>query len=225
MGIKDLNKYLHNCFLIPQPQPRTQNHTVIQVPVTASSRLGYLTWPKGQGQIENCHASIITYVRLSGLNRHKNIPFNGKVQQTGIHHIKRHQCQGPLHGIIVDVLMDKLQKSQSTAARIVTLTGGPSHITPVLRDLHWLSIRQRVDFKIILTVYKALHGLAPAYIANLLSSYKPERHLRSRKRGLLQKNRTNLSTAGDHAFEDYASRGCFKNTQNLKTTLFKFAYN
>ena len=63
-------------------------------------------------------------------------------------------------------------------SRIVTLTLGPSHITPVLRYLHWLPIRQRVDFHIILTVVKALHVLAPSYIANLLSSYKLERQLR-----------------------------------------------
>ena len=112
-------------------------------------------------------------------------------------------CNGLLCSI-PDVLMDKLQKSQNTAARIVTCTRSPSHITPILRYLHWLPIRQRVDFKILLTVYKVLHGLAKSYIANLLLSYKPERQLHSSERGLLQENRTNLSMTGDSAFVDYA---------------------
>ena len=91
--------------------------------------------------------------------------------------------------------------------------------------------------KTYITVYKALHGLAPQYIANLLSSNKPERHLRSSERSLLQENRTNLSTAGDRAFVNYAPRACNKLPEavklssnvavfkrNLETTLFKFAY-
>ena len=43
------------------------------------------------------------------------------------------------------------------------------HITPVLRDLHWLPIQARIEYKILLTVFKALNGLAPAYIEQLLN--------------------------------------------------------
>ena len=43
------------------------------------------------------------------------------------------------------------------------------HITEILRDrLHWLQVRERVDFKLCLLVYKARHGLAPDYIAAML---------------------------------------------------------
>jgi len=37
------------------------------------------------------------------------------------------------------------------------------HITPVLRELHWLPVRQRIRYKLAMTVYKCLHGLAPTY--------------------------------------------------------------
>jgi len=40
------------------------------------------------------------------------------------------------------------------------------HITPVLRELHWLPVRQRVKFKTVVLVFKCLHGLAPAYLAD-----------------------------------------------------------
>ena len=42
------------------------------------------------------------------------------------------------------------------------------HITPVLATLHWLPVKFRIDFKILLLAFKAVNGLAPAYLPNLL---------------------------------------------------------
>ena len=54
-------------------------------------------------------------------------------------------------------------------------------MTPVLRDLHWLPIIKRVQFKILLLVFKSLHCEAPSYVhvCVLLNWYHPNRHLRS----------------------------------------------
>ena len=41
------------------------------------------------------------------------------------------------------------------------------HITPVLLQLHWLPVLFRLDFKILLLTFKAIHGLAPSYISDL----------------------------------------------------------
>lgn len=43
------------------------------------------------------------------------------------------------------------------------------HITPIMRDLHWLLIRVRINFKVLLLTFKALHGLAPQYLRSLTS--------------------------------------------------------
>ncbi len=43
------------------------------------------------------------------------------------------------------------------------------HITPILQSLHWLPIKFRISYKILLLAYKALNDLAPAYLTNLLS--------------------------------------------------------
>ncbi len=53
------------------------------------------------------------------------------------------------------------------------------HITPILQSLHWLPIKFRISYKIVLLTYKALNGLAPAYLTSLLSRYNPTRSLRS----------------------------------------------
>ena len=54
-----------------------------------------------------------------------------------------------------------LQPIQNAAARILTRTKKVDHITPVLRSLHWLPVYQRIDFEILLLVYKALNGFGP----------------------------------------------------------------
>ena len=60
-----------------------------------------------------------------------------------------------------------------------------AHITPVLVSLHWLPVVFRIDFKIILLVYKALNGLAPSYLRDCLEKYVPGRPLRSTSADLL----------------------------------------
>ena len=53
-----------------------------------------------------------------------------------------------------------------TAARLVTGTRRLDHITPVLRQLHWLPVRQLINFKLALLVYKALHDATAAYLVD-----------------------------------------------------------
>ena len=55
----------------------------------------------------------------------------------------------------------RLQSVQNAAARLITRTGRREHITPVLRELHWLPVRCRVDFKLATFMYKTLHGQIP----------------------------------------------------------------
>lgn len=75
--------------------------------------------------------------------------------------------------------ISRLQRLQNWAARLVTLTPKNFHITPVLMELHWLPITDCITYKLCLYVYKALNGLAPLYIAELL-------HLRTRNPRLRQ---------------------------------------
>ena len=108
--------------------------------------------------------------------------------------------------------------------------------TPVLIKLHWLPIKFRIQFKVLLLVYKALNGLAPKYIKELLVPYKPRRHLRSEAKGLLDEPRTRLKF-GDRAFSISAPRlwnalpqhlkdstSCQAFKKCLKTHLFRLAH-
>ena len=79
----------------------------------------------------------------------------------------------------------RLQRVQNRAARLVTRTKTQYHITPVLRDLHWLPVSSRIDFKLCLYMYKALKKTAPIYISDELYLYEPKRPLRSSYAGPL----------------------------------------
>ena len=134
-------------------------------------------------------------------------------------------------------LIQKLQRVQNATARLVTCTRKYEHITPVLCELHWLPVEQRVVFKVLLLTFKAQHGLAPAYLSDILEHYKPARCLRSSSGHLLRVPTSNLRSYGDRAFSVAAPslwnklpsdvRSCeslstFKN--KLKTHLFRIAF-
>ena len=69
------------------------------------------------------------------------------------------------HGVS-DGLMRKIQLVQNAAARLITGTKRCDHITPVLRQLHRLLVRQRVTFKLACLVHQSLPGNAPRYLAD-----------------------------------------------------------
>jgi len=73
-------------------------------------------------------------------------------------------------------------------------------LVKMLRNLHWLPVHYRIVFKMLLLTYKALNGLAPDYIKDLLRYYDSRRALRSSNDRLLDEPRANLKTYGERAF-------------------------
>jgi exonuclease III len=146
-------------------------------------------------------------------------------------------CNGLLYGITLELVL-KLQRVQNNAARVITLTKKHDHISPVLKDLHWLPIAMRIQYKILLLVYKCKSGTAPSYLKELLTEYNPSRTLRSATKNLLCEPRTNMKTYGDRAFCACAPKLWNQLPNNicaadsvpifkrlLKTHLFKVAYD
>ena len=75
-------------------------------------------------------------------------------------------CNSLLYGTI-DKNFVKLQRIQNTAARLITHV--PKYdITPVLKELHWLPVRERVCFKIMLLVHRAVNFRGPVYLRDLI---------------------------------------------------------
>ena len=55
-----------------------------------------------------------------------------------------------LYNGISQANLNKIQRIQNTLARVVTNTSKFEHITPILKKLHWLPIKQRIDYKLCL---------------------------------------------------------------------------
>ena len=108
-------------------------------------------------------------------------------------------CNSILYGS-PNTVLNKLQYVQNSAARLLTSTRRYEHITPVLRNLHWLPVKHRINFKILLITFKALNNLAPSYLSDLLPLHAPTRCLRSAGANTLKTIRTKRRTWGDRAF-------------------------
>ena len=134
--------------------------------------------------------------------------------------------------------LDKIQRVQNAAARIVSRTKKHDHITPVFLDLHWLPVPARINYKILLLTYKALHGKAPLYLKDLLIPDVKSRVLHSKDKDLLVCPKSSSVRYGDRAFAHAAPtlwnslptdiKKCvtvdsFK--AKLKTYLFQQAYD
>lgn len=94
----------------------------------------------------------------------------------------------------------KLQCLQNATARLVTLTKRREHITPILHDLHWLPVKSRIVYKILLITFKALKGLAPSYIRELIVTKNLVRSLRSNAALQLHRQTVNTVTYGQSCF-------------------------
>ncbi|XP_072176438.1 uncharacterized protein [Diadema setosum] len=109
-----------------------------------------------------------------------------------------------LLGNLPETEIKRLQQVQNIAARIVTKVHKKQHSTPLLSTLHWLPIHLRIQFKILLLVFKSLNGSTPSYIFELNKDYAPTRNLRSTRLHLFQTPRVNTKCYGQRAFSTLA---------------------
>ncbi len=145
-------------------------------------------------------------------------------------------CNGLLSGV-PKCHIEKLQRVQNSAARLITYTRKHDHITPVLYRLHWLPVKLRIEYKVLLLTFKALHNEAPVYISDLLKFKVQDRFTRQCQPMLLAVPKTCCVTFGDRSFSAVAPKlwnslplnlRCAKKVEKfkslLKTHLFKRYY-
>ena len=97
-------------------------------------------------------------------------------------------------------LINKLQLLQNACARFVSQRRKFDHISDVLKDLHWLPVKARINYKILTWVYKCLNGLAPTYLSDLLIVQDQSRTRRSVTQFNLRVPRITKKNSGDRAF-------------------------
>ena len=83
-------------------------------------------------------------------------------------------CNSLLYGV-PENLVRKVQSVQNAAARLLTSARRCDHITPLLRQLHWLPVHRQVEFKIVCLVHQSLASIAPTYLLSLIHISEPTR--------------------------------------------------
>ena len=82
-------------------------------------------------------------------------------------HYRIDYCNSPFYDL-PKYSINRLQKLQNSVARIVTRTSHSSHITPLLKSLHWLPVQYRINFKLCCITHRALSLGEPHNLNSLL---------------------------------------------------------
>ncbi|KAK5851958.1 hypothetical protein PBY51_023469 [Eleginops maclovinus] len=184
--VGDLLLEVDGCYITPSPVVRN---------------LGVILDPTLSFQSHIINITKSAFYHLKNISRLRP-SLSASVTETLIHcfiSTRLDYCNAILTGLPSKTL-DRLQYVQNSAARVLTGIKPWQHITPTLMQLHWLPVKFRIKFKILLLTYKSLHALAPRYLSDLLHPYTPLRSLRSSVKDQLAVPRTRLKTFGDRAF-------------------------
>ncbi len=87
-------------------------------------------------------------------------------------------------------VFDRLQRIMNVAARLIAGARRRDRITPILKRLHWLPVKERSQFKTLTLIFKSVNGTAPAYLCDIVRPHSPKRTLRSNSTNTLQTIRT-----------------------------------
>ena len=136
--------------------------------------------------------------------------------------VQNRSLYSSLYGISEN-LMRHVQSVQNAAARLLTGARRRDHISPVLRRLHWLPVRRRIDFKLACLVHLSLAGQAPHYLAEdiQLLAAGPGRQLRSSTDRSCSVPRT-CSTSSDRSFAAAGTRVWNSLPSNLRDEKLSF---
>ena len=137
-------------------------------------------------EVGNQKIDCSSSVRNLGVMLHKSLGMNSHINQickASFYHIpnirriskylskevtsRLDYCNSLLYGL-PKYQLSKLQHIMNMAARLIMDTMKFDHINPVLYNLHWLPVNYRIQFKILMITFKAIHGMAPSYLSNLI---------------------------------------------------------
>ena len=97
-------------------------------------------------------------------------------------------------------MLERLQKVQNSAARLIFQCCNKYHISPLLMSLHWLPINAHIEYKLSVICHSFFLGLSPIYLSDLLIVYTPKRNFPSSDNKLLCIPKLRTKTFGHRSF-------------------------
>ena len=104
-------------------------------------------------------------------------------------------CNAILAGLPVTHIVH-LQKIQNNAASFVIKESKTQHVTPLLKQLHWLPIQTHIDYKLATLAFQHFDDALPQYLSSALDIYQPSQSLRSSNDRLLRVPHWKLKSFG-----------------------------
>lgn len=181
----------------------------------------------------------VGYAQLKALSKIK--PFVDRASlETIVHTLitTRIDYCNALHYGASQSTLQKLQLLQNSCARLLSGAKRHEHVTPILFELHWLPVKERVAFKTFVMIYNCLQHRGPSYLSELIHPHQPVRPMRHHDNLLLEVPFTRCNYLYTTCFTCYAPRlwnslpysirsvnslDVFK--QRLKTHLFILYFN
>ena len=130
-----------------------------------------------QHVIKTCQAAYIEIRRISSI-RHYLTQDATKTLVSAFILSRLDYCNSLLAGY-PQSLIKPLQQVQNSAAKLIFKARKFQHCTPLLKELHWLPVEQRIKYKSACLCYSVVNGFAPKYLSELFHIYVPSRSLRS----------------------------------------------
>ena len=113
-----------------------------------------------------CSSALITLRKISSISKY----LDRKVLERLVHAFistKLDYCNSCLYGL-PGIEIQKVQCIQNAAARLITKCKIQDHISPILYQLHWLTIKKRIVYKLLLLTFKSLFYQTPSYLYDTL---------------------------------------------------------
>ena len=127
--------------------------------------------------IKTCQAAYIELKRISSIRYNLTLDATKTLVSSCI--LSRLDYCNSLLANCPQKTLKPLQQVQNAAAKLIYKARRTQHCTPLLTELHWLPVAQRIKYKVSCLCFQVLTGTAPSYISQLLTVYVPSRSLRS----------------------------------------------
>ena len=151
-----------------------------------------------------CHTTFLALRRIASIR-----PFlsNSSIEKLVASMItSRLYCNATFAGV-ADEQIACLQKIQNNTAQLILKKSKRDHVTLFLKELHWLPVKYRIQYKLATLAFSHFDPTLPPYLSSSLCTDQPSRSLRSSTERLLKIPKTNLKTFGEHSFGYIALSG------------------
>ena len=165
----------------PDPKPLSVRVGSVDIPFSSSARnLGFIISEdmSVEKQVSKiCQLCYMEIRRISSIRHYLNVEAAKRLMCAFV--LSRLDYCNSLLSHCPLYLVQKLQKVQNSAARLTLKVSKREHVKPLLKQLHWLPVQARIEYKLCVLCYNYFSGSLPAYLSDLLSVYTPSRQLRS----------------------------------------------